>query len=195
MTNFKHFKIIAICGFKGSGKDFVANYISQVYNYEHLKISSKLKEATKLLFDMNDEQIEGDKKELIDERWNVTPRQVMQFIGTEIFQYKIQDLVPECNRDFWIKSFVNTLNTQKKGNVVISDMRFLHEYNYLRKYMPVHDLVVIRIDNVVDSMYDVEDVHVSETEYKKIPIDFQINNDMTSDIKTTIETIMNSITY
>ena len=131
MTNFKHFKLIAICGFKGSGKDFVANYISQVYNYEHLKISSKLKEATKILFDMSDDQIEGDKKEVIDQRWNVTPREVMQFIGTEVFQYKIQDMIPECKRDFWMKSFVNTIKTQNKGkhflNPGILHNTFMHK--------------------------------------------------------------------
>lgn len=190
-------KIIALCGFKGCGKDFVANYLHEAYNFEHLKISTKLKEASKILFDIDDDQIEGNKKEVIDERWNVTPRQMMQFMGTEMFQYKIQELIPGCDRNFWIKSFVNAVKAHKNKNknIVISDMRFLHEYNYLKNHLQTHDLIVIRIDSSIINIYDTEDTHVSEKEYKQIPIDFQITNNMTRDIKTSLNTIINVITY
>lgn len=194
--NYKN-KIIALCGFKGCGKDFVAKYLRETYNFEHLKISTKLKEISKILFDIDDDQIEGNKKECIDERWNVTPRQIMQFVGTEMFQYKIQELIPECDRNFWIKSFVNHVksNKNKNKNIVVSDMRFLHEYNYLIKHLRTHEMIVIRIDSSTKNIYDTKDTHVSETEYRQIPIDFQITNNMTDDIKSSLDTIINVIKY
>ncbi len=115
----------------------------------------------------------------------------MQFIGTEMFQYKIQELIPECDRNFWIKSFVNTVN--KNRNIVISDMRFLHEYNYLKKHLLTHELIVIRIENLTKTIYDAKDTHVSEIEYTKIPIDFNVTNNMTTDIKSSLDTIMNAL--
>lgn len=192
MSSFKH-KIIALCGFKGCGKDFVASYIHETYHFEHLKISTKLKEVTRILFDIDDDQIEGNRKECIDERWNVTPRQMMQFMGTEMFQYKIQELIPECDRNFWIKSFANAVKANKNNNIVVSDMRFLHEYHYLKKHLQTHELIVIRIDSSTKNIYDTKDTHVSETEYKQIPIDFQITNNMTNDIKSCLNTIINIV--
>lgn len=185
-------RIIALCGFKGCGKDFVANYIHETYQFEHLKISSKLKEVTRLLFDIDDEQIEGRKKESIDERWNITPRQMMQFVGTEMFQYKIQELLPQCDRNFWIKSFTNAIKENKNKNIVVSDMRFLHEYDYLTEHLRSHELIVIRIESK-NHVYDTNDTHESEVEYTKIPVDFQITNNMTNDIKSSLNTIMNVV--
>lgn len=191
MSTFKY-KIIALCGFKGCGKDFVANYIHDTCSFEHLKISTKLKDATRLLFDITDDQIEGNKKECIDERWNITPRQMMQFMGTEMFQFKIQELIPECDRNFWIKSFANAVKANKNKNIVVSDMRFSHEYEYIKKHLRTHELIVIRINNnSKKNIYDAEDIHVSETEYRQIPIDFQLTNNMTDDIKSPLNTILN----
>ena len=45
-------KIIAVCGYKRSGKDTIAKYLNKKYNYKHLKITYKLKECLKLLFDL-----------------------------------------------------------------------------------------------------------------------------------------------
>jgi hypothetical protein len=181
-----------LCGFKGCGKDFVANYIHDTCSFEHLKISTKLKDATRLLFDITDDQIEGNKKECIDERWNITPRQMMQFMGTEMFQFKIQELIPECDRNFWIKSFTNAVKANKNKNIVISDMRFPNEYEYIKKHLITHELIVIRINNnSKKNIYDAKDIHVSETEYRQIPIDFQLTNKMTDDIKSPLNTILN----
>jgi dephospho-CoA kinase len=168
--------IIALCGYKGCGKDYVAKYIEKNYDYQHLKISFKLKEMVKSLFDLNDEQIEGVRKEQLDEKWNKTPRQIMQFIGTDVFQYNIQELMP-IGRDFWIKSFVNNLKSTT-SNIVISDMRFLHEYKYLKN--EGHTVHVIQIINQGPTeIYSLNDEHQSESEFIQIPSDYYLYNDMT----------------
>ena len=77
-------KIILLSGVKRCGKDTLANYLNDNYKYEHLKITTKLKECIKLLFDLNDNDLE-EIKELVNPEWKTTPRKMMQFIGTELF--------------------------------------------------------------------------------------------------------------
>jgi hypothetical protein len=93
-------KIIAICGAKRSGKDVLADYLVKKYNYERLAFADPLKLTVKNLFNFDDDQLgigedKGtDKKDIIDERWGITPRAALQFFGTEIMQEKIQELLP-----------------------------------------------------------------------------------------------------
>lgn len=163
-------RIIAICGHKRCGKDTLAEYISTTYGYEHLKISKKLKDVIQLLFNFSDEQIESDAKELIDPKWHITPRHAMQYVGTEMFQYDIQKLVPGVGRNFWIRSFIESHISATQKNIVISDLRFLHEYEELKKY----GVYVVRINRA--STFH-QDTHCSETEFKSIPYNVSIEND------------------
>ena len=167
-------RIIAVCGYKRSGKDTVANIISELYGHKHMKIASKLKDVTQTLFGFSHSQIEEDVKDHIDTRWGITPRQAMQFIGTEMFQFKIQEILPEIKRNFWIKGLIADLN----GNlpVVISDLRFVHEYEELKNL----GVFVIRVTKKNNS--ETIDHHPSETDFLNIPADLEIvNNDFVID--------------
>lgn len=165
-------RLIAVCGYKRSGKDTVANFISDTYGHEHIKIAAKLKNIVKTLFNFTEEQVETDSKEVVDNRWGVTPRHVMQFMGTEMFQYKIQELLPNIDRRFWIMNIINeTRDKIDKGYpLIISDLRFKHEYMELQKY----GVYIIRVNknNIRGT-----DTHPSEVEFLDIPADLIINND------------------
>ena len=169
--------IIAVCGYKRSGKDTIAEYLTNNYNYNHYKITDKLRKVVQLLFNLNDNDYEKNKEEN-DDRWDTTPRKMMQFIGTEVFQYKIQELIPNIGRNFWIKSLLSDelLDNIKNNNhkIVISDLRFLHEYENLKQLkIP---LVVIKVTN--KNIKNIDN-HISETEHLKIPIDYEIENNGT----------------
>jgi hypothetical protein len=171
-------QIIAICGYKRSGKDTIAKYLVKKYNYKHLKITYKLKESIKLLFDLTDNDLELDKKEDIDKKWDVSPRDIMQFLGTDVFQYKIQELLPNMGKNFWIKSFlsdilINNLN-KKNYKIVISDLRFIHEYEELKKLNIPLKIIKVSNDNIINSSNS--SLHISETEFIKIPYDYEIKN-------------------
>jgi hypothetical protein len=172
-------QIIAICGYNRSGKDTIANYLEKNYNYKHLKITYKLKECIKLLFDLTDNDLELNKKEEINDKWKVSPRHMMQFIGTDIFQYKIQELLPGIDKKFWINTFLNDplvskLKKNDKFNIVISDLRFIHEYEELKKLnIPILILKVINDNIIIDENIS---LHISNIEFLNIPINYQINN-------------------
>lgn len=171
-------KIIAVCGYKRSGKDTIANLIGEIYGYKHVKIASKLKEVTKTLFAFTDDQIESDTKDTIDPRWGVSPRHVMQFVGTEMFQYKLQELLSDVKRNFWIKGLLASLS--ENDRVIISDLRFLHEYEELKK----HNVFVIRVNRPGITCGD--DAHISEKEYTSIPVDLEIVNTNMKDLRNLI---------
>jgi hypothetical protein len=168
-------RIIAICGAKRSGKDVLASHIVNKYGYTRLSFAEPLKHIVKLLFDFNDQQvglIEGsnDEKDTLDERWGISPRKALQFVGTEILQNKIQELLPNVKRDYFANILLSKIEYNK--TYVISDLRFIHEYDKI-KHLDIQIIKVIRPSIITDEQ------HLSENEYMYIPVDKEIVNDGT----------------
>lgn len=121
-------KIIGICGYKQSGKDTVGEFLNIYYNFNRLSFADPMKEACGSLFGFNKEQLWGDKKEIVDEYWKITPREVLQKFGSEIFRDRLQEFYPDLEwvgKDFWVKRFIKDIKKYKK--VVVADCRFPNE--------------------------------------------------------------------
>jgi hypothetical protein len=191
--------IIAICGAKRSGKDVLAKHIVANRGFKKLSFAEPLKKAVRELFNFTDIQVGideenamGDEKDIIDERWGISPRKALQFFGTEIMQHNIGGLIPNTNRGFLADILLSHISgdsgnscdacdvCDSRDGYVISDMRFLHEYNKLKSSAKVRSLIVIKINrpsiNIPD---DKGDTHISEKEYLDIPYDVEIVNDGT----------------
>ena len=183
-------KIIAICGSKRSGKDTLATLICNNFTeFEHVKISSKLKVMCQTLFNFTQDQIESDLKDEIDPRWHITPRKAMQFMGTEIMQYKIQDLLgTSIGREFWINSLIESFDDCR--SYIISDLRFHHEYKRIKQMGGV-------IIKVVDNDMINSDDHISENEFQHFPmVDFIVDNTgRKNDLSPEVFRIMRSLHY
>lgn len=180
----KHFpKIIAISGLKRSGKDTIADYLCANYGYTKIKIANPLKQGLKAMFGFTDEQLESQAKDEIDPRWEVQPRKIMQFIGTEVMQYQLQQIIPGIGRKVWIKSLIEeyiTNSTNSNEWFVIPDVRFIHEYEELSKY----NAVFWRVDRIteLDRLNHVCDLHISEKEYLQIPVSHIFKNETKNDL-------------
>lgn len=183
--------IIGIIGKKRSGKDTLADYLIKNYNFEKYSFAMPIKEAAKHLFGFTDEQVYGDLKDVVDYNWNITPRLALQVLGTEIFQYDIQDRIPELKtvgRAHWVKRFEMWYNDkilfesedigfENDGifHVVLPDVRFQHEVDGIRKLGG-------KIIKVVRPELTSNDEHASEMELDLITdIDYTIINDSTLD--------------
>jgi hypothetical protein len=183
--------IIAICGAKRSGKDVLAKYLVATRGFKKLSFAEPLKKAVKELFNFNDIQVGideenavGNEKDIIDERWGISPRKALQFFGTEIMQHAIDELVPNTNRGFLADILLSRISGNSCDSYVISDMRFLHEYNKLKssaKAREVRSLIVVKISrpsiNIAEGAGGSRDTHISENEYIDIPYDVEIIND------------------
>jgi hypothetical protein len=166
-----------------------------------MKISKPLKQSLKLLFDFTDEQIEGTSKDVVDERWNITPRDAMLHIGTDVFQYKIQELIPNIKRTFWILSLCNKIKKKidagENDNIVVSDLRFIHELSHIKDLQVANEDIQISVVKIVRPslvIYYDKFNHESETEHLKFQFDKFINNsDDIDEYKNAIDNIVKEI--
>jgi hypothetical protein len=130
--------IIGICGFIGSGKDTLADYLVNFHEFRRESFASTLKDAVAAVFGWDRTLLEGRTKEArewreqVDPWWaerlsmpTLTPRWVLQYWGTEVCRKSFHD-------DIWIASLENKLRNSK-DHVVISDCRFPNEIESIRK--------------------------------------------------------------
>jgi hypothetical protein len=124
--------IIGVCGFIGSGKDTIADYLVNVHGFRRESFANTLKDAVAAVFGWDRVMLEGRTKEArewreqVDPWWaerldmpNLTPRWVLQYWGTEVCRRGFHD-------DIWIASVENKLR-RSKDDIVISDCRFPNE--------------------------------------------------------------------
>lgn len=185
--------IVAVCGAKRSGKDTIADILVKHHGYRKLRIAHDLKRAVCQLFGFTEEQVEDDQKDVIDPRWNISPRAALQFMGTEVLQHHIQELLPGIGRRFLINNVVNEINrikaTEPSVRFVIPDLRFMHEYHALMN--AASDTYIIKMHRPgIAFTLDAASAHVSEKEYVTIPCDLEVQN---TDIKRLHEQILGAL--
>lgn len=87
--------IIGFHGLAGSGKDTSAECLEKIYHDKKilkLAFAKPLKDACKILFNLTDDQLYHPKiKEQMDERWKKSPRELLQWMGTDVLRNNITE--------------------------------------------------------------------------------------------------------
>ena len=130
--------IIGVCGFIGSGKDTVADYLVNLHHFRRESFANTLKDAVSAVFGWDRTMLEGRTKqarewrEQTDPWWaerlgipHLTPRWILQNWGTEVCRKNFHD-------DIWIASLENKLRNST-DDIVISDCRFPNEIAAIKK--------------------------------------------------------------
>lgn len=163
MSNSVRFRLIGIVGKKGAGKDTTADYIVKRYGFVKRAYAAPLKQACKSLFFFTDNQLEDPvEKETIDKRWGRTPRDAMQWLGTDVVRHSL-------GSDFWIRHMGLFRQENPHIRLVIPDVRFPNEADWIKE----NGGVLIR---VVRPGLSTLDTHASEVEQDKIETDLTIYN-------------------
>lgn len=167
--------LIGIMGRKYSGKDTIANYLSAKYGYQKIAFAEPLKKSCQVMFQFTDEQLEED-KEVVDEYWGITPRQVFQYIGTDVVRNGMENLIPGIGNDFWLNSGMKKYHSLRDNGIktVISDVRFPNELERIHK----EGGVVIKVTRL---SLENSDSHASETQTDEMVGDYLITNDFDFD--------------
>jgi hypothetical protein len=126
-------KLIGIHGHAGTGKDTIAKFLHSTRdNTWALAFADPLKEACATMFGLPINRFyQADVKELPDSLWDVSPREILQYVGTEIIRH--------FDLDFWVNRMhleltnqtADARNYNSDDIVVITDVRFQNEYDYV----------------------------------------------------------------
>jgi hypothetical protein len=190
--------IIGVCGFIGSGKDTIADYLVNIHEFRRESFANTLKDAVASVFGWDRTMLEGRTKqarewrEQVDPWWSkrlnraITPRWILQYWGTEVCRRGFHD-------DIWIASLENKLRSSS-DDVVISDCRFPNEIKAIRNQGGIvlrvvrgpepewYDLAVESNLGSFDHMKTAyPDVHASETAWVGTEFDAVLDNNATLD--------------
>ena len=122
-------KLIGLAGRARSGKDTVAEYLYKKHAFCPMAFAAPLKAMLEVIgIDCND----ATKKEVIDPRFGKSPRQIMQYLGTEWMRNCIHP-------DGWVRiaayrvqKYRQLTQTLSADTLVFSDVRFENEANWIR---------------------------------------------------------------
>jgi hypothetical protein len=130
--------IVGISGFIGCGKSTVAQWLTNDYNFRKDSFATSLKDACAMMFDWPRDMIEGDTKESrewreqVDTWWagklgipNFSPRLALQLVGTD-------SLRNHFNEGIWFLTLENRVRKNPDQHVVISDVRFPNEIEFIK---------------------------------------------------------------
>jgi hypothetical protein len=165
--------IIGITGRKFNGKDTCADYLIKNYGFIKMSFGDSLKKAAQEIFGFTDEQLWGTEKETIDKYWKITPREMLQYVGTDLMRINLGCKFPIIADNIWIKSVEKKIIlAQNNGNnkIVIPDVRFPNEADFIHNNYNGCIINVIR-DNMVSY-----DTYISENSINDISTDKVIHN-------------------
>jgi hypothetical protein len=167
-------RLLLLCGKRRVGKDTLADMLVAKHGYEKMHVAKPLKDATKQLFSLTDEQLYGEAKDVVDEHWNVTPRRLMQVFGTDLMQHALSQALPDVGRTFWITRLANEIRQKAGKSIVVADVRFQHEIDTLRRAFDDR-MTVIMLQRSQPASSS-EDAHESE-DTDRLAVDMKIHND------------------
>ena len=98
---------IGICGKICSGKTYISDFLVSNYNFKRYSFGEGVKEVARSIFDMR-----------------VKDRKLLQ---------EISGKMKEINSDIWINYLDRKMKEEENMNIVIDDLRFENEYEYLKK--------------------------------------------------------------
>ena len=173
--------ILGLTGKIGSGKTEIAKYLGEQYGFTRLSFATPLKIACYGIFDLSQEQMFGDLKEVIDTRWNLTPRFIMQQMGTEVCR--------AIHPNTWVMHLERNLKLLSEEleisiidlNVVIDDVRFTNEADML---LDKGAIIMKVIRSSYEETQSAFEEHISEWEQDSIQVNHLfLNNGDLDDLK------------
>lgn len=183
-------QLIGVTGKKYHGKDTIANYLVSKYGFTKISFADTLKKSMKEIFSFSDEQLWGNKKEEIDPFWNISPREILQYVGTELFRCNFGNKYPTIRDRIWIMALdkkIKNLNENGITKIVIADVRFPNEVEFIRQ----HNGIILKVVRNLSTKNN--DCHISENNIDLINEDVLLSNNIIEKLYDDIDLFMSSV--
>lgn len=184
--------IIAFSGKKRCGKNSAALFAKNFFmecgrTVEEMAFADPVKKSLALAMGLNESHFFQDeaKSEVFSfyDGQKMTGREMLQKFGTEALRDNFNDSI-------WLTSTVNKIKKSTADVILITDLRFPNELDFLREQGAFS--IRIRRGDIIDN-----DTHYSETALDSECFDFFINNDegkmsfLQSEIRSILNVIIN----
>lgn len=123
--------VIAMVGLKGAGKDTAARIIRDCAEREglstaHIAFADALREVARVAFGLADQQMtDRDLKEQVLAEWGMSPRRILQLLGTEVGR--------AIHPDVWVRACMRSVTACGADVITITDCRFDNEVEAVRR--------------------------------------------------------------
>lgn len=189
--------IVGIIGEARTGKSTIAKHLEFAWAFKEYSLSIPMKKAASHLFGWTMDFIEKHKEE-VDPEYGISPREFLQYLGTEVLQHGLSERFPEfkkvTGRLIHMKRFHSFLSSTSQNRIVISDIRFPHEKNYLTLSLNRAIILKVTRDPALRVPYMVKKNHESETEMEGMEADFYVdNNGSFEHLYFQVDEIMNQV--
>lgn len=161
--------IVGFVGRKGVGKDTAADVLVQNKGYVRRKFAQPIKDICAIAFQVPSALLDGPEKEILIGKHQLSPRQMMQIVGTDFFRAHIHE-------NFWIHHFQDWVADQPPStNVVVTDIRFQNELDAVQRLGGI----VIKIERSSgEGRHQDTDAHVTESGIDNLKnVDVVLQND------------------
>ena len=120
-------KLFGLTGPAGCGKDTIAERLMALHGFVPTAFADPLRSAASEAFGVDYEDFtDRAKKDTVNAYWGMTPRQMLQRMGTEAMHSAF-------GPEFWIRRWALTYNEIRDvASCVISDVRFENEADMVR---------------------------------------------------------------
>lgn len=111
--------LIGICGRKRHGKNEVGSILTREFAFLPTAFADPLKQTLMQIYNLQYDQVYGDLKEVVDARYQITPREIMQNMGA---------IVRKVHVETWIRKTFDTIYAAERGEYVTLHTEALRDY-------------------------------------------------------------------
>lgn len=164
--------VIALSGAPRVGKDTFANFFINNKNIVSYAFAKPIKEMLCCAFGWNMSIFESDLKDVKDFFWHISPREAVEYLGTEIMRGDIRNHFPEFDKfigeKIWVKRFEKFYLENQNKTIIITDLRYDPEFEFLDN-IEYYNILITRRGTDLSRMYDIN----------KHGHDFELDNNST----------------
>ena len=181
MIIFERRRLIGLAGKKQVGKTTAQIYLMKSHGFLPMNFANPLKKGLAAMTGLSEDYFFNQdlKEKPIDFLDGITPRKLMQIVGTDCFRKMV-------GSDFWTRIMEHNIRNCSSGSICVGDIRFQEEADLIRSLGGT----VVLINRDVPDQND--DEHESES--LNVTVDHIIfNNGTLNDFKEKLEYIVERV--